>query len=767
VGELQGEASDNDDLIGPPPEYPPSSADRIIQFCPTLAHCAEQRGDIEEPLWRAMLGVVKYTVEGEERAHHWSAGHADYSEEETQEKIDRWIHGPTTCDHFRGTNGNLCGGCERKCTSPIQLGYSEDAIAPVVAELAGADVQQPVSLCAAESEPAPIAHWPSGFRWDGQHICVAKRDDEGVVHWVPFCDTLFYVKNRIRNEDETWSLQVEYVKKDKYRGEFTLPTTLLGEPGKLHAAMAAQEIVLTGTQGKNYGQQMLSQHMLNVQMAGIQQLTYAKCGWADKYRSFVVGNKRITSAGEEAVLCGDQIKSAGWNKDLGVSGTLEEWVSLIDMLYNRPKAEPYQFVIGAALAAPLVEIAEIDNWHGIPVALTGEGGTGKTTTTRLACSIYGKGEHFLRSATQEGSTLNAIVSRMGVARNLPLVLDEATNRSVDEICALLYMLSNGRPKDRVTVKGQIIDLGQSWNTIAFVTANKNITEFLATLPERFVTEATQVRCFEIQLAKTDIAIWNDINGLEIIEHKLGDIYGVAGRVWLRHVMQHRGALREEIRELRAKFQNDSADETKERYFRDLIVSVMVALRHATNLGLINFDIEALARWAKNHIKTLRSARRAHQYTPEESVAHFLMSLHGRILLTDKCRDGRVTTPEAPMEQLRGAPLARMALGDKVFMVSVKAVNDYCIENKLQPSWLIEQMNRLDYVLYRVDSIKDNGIRKDRMCKGTNLPSMPVQVLELDYAKVLGLMGGSKDNVVQLAAEAAKSAPTNLTKDMPL
>jgi hypothetical protein len=107
-------------------DYPPSSAIEIIKHCPALAHAAMVRGAMSEPLWRNMLGVVKFTTEGAALCHEWSKGDPRYDEDETQRKIDGWTAGPTLCETFHASPDAKCQGCVQKCKSPIQLGWSKD-----------------------------------------------------------------------------------------------------------------------------------------------------------------------------------------------------------------------------------------------------------------------------------------------------------------------------------------------------------------------------------------------------------------------------------------------------------------------------------------------------------------------------------------------------------------------------------------------------------------------------------------------------------------
>lgn len=105
-------------------EPTPTSAFKVAEKCAALREVAAAKGDVQEPLWRAMLGVVKFSVEGLDAAHEWSRGHDSYDPAETEEKFNRYAGtGPTTCETF-GRLTKACEGCEHrgKITSPMQLG---------------------------------------------------------------------------------------------------------------------------------------------------------------------------------------------------------------------------------------------------------------------------------------------------------------------------------------------------------------------------------------------------------------------------------------------------------------------------------------------------------------------------------------------------------------------------------------------------------------------------------------------------------------------
>ena len=63
----------------------------------------------------------------------------------------------------------------------------------------------------------------------------------------------------------------------------------------------------------------------------------------------------ITADGEDEVLCDSDIPR-DIAVDFGTSGTLDEWISNIDKLYNRPGAEPFQFGLCHSMGSALVEL---------------------------------------------------------------------------------------------------------------------------------------------------------------------------------------------------------------------------------------------------------------------------------------------------------------------------------------------------------------------------------------------------------------------------
>ena len=106
-------------------DFGPASGAVAADHCGQLAEFRDKRGQIPEPLWYAGLGVLAHCADGDQLGHDWSRGDPRYSDQETQERLNRARDfGPTKCARFQSLNPAPCERCPhiRKIVSPIRLG---------------------------------------------------------------------------------------------------------------------------------------------------------------------------------------------------------------------------------------------------------------------------------------------------------------------------------------------------------------------------------------------------------------------------------------------------------------------------------------------------------------------------------------------------------------------------------------------------------------------------------------------------------------------
>jgi hypothetical protein len=153
----------NDDLTSHLPQtvHMDSSARTIAEKCNQMAIVRDNRGNVDYEQWRGALGIIKFCVEGNELAHEWSSGHAEYDYDATEEKIDSWETPPTTCRHFQSHNPKGCSGCQHlgSIKTPIVLGkYCQTVQTTIANEIDGISTNGLISFPYVTNSGKPRAH---------------------------------------------------------------------------------------------------------------------------------------------------------------------------------------------------------------------------------------------------------------------------------------------------------------------------------------------------------------------------------------------------------------------------------------------------------------------------------------------------------------------------------------------------------------------------------------------------------------------------------
>jgi hypothetical protein len=308
-----------------------------------------------------------------------------------------------------------------------------------------------------------------------------------------------------------------------------------------------------------------------------------------------------------------------------------------------------------------------------------------------------------------------------------------SGRKPEDLTRIGYALGNGRDKERLRSNGQFATIGDEMFKNSIANSNESTHEAIAQLPSGFKVEATQLRFFEIPLPEGYIhTVFSDIDRT-FVEHHMDNVYGHACRPFLRFVMQNRDWVRRQMVAARQKFNPQSQEETKERFYIDCIVTALVAGKIAQKLGLIHFSVKAMTDWALSHVAALRETRVHMKVDPSAFVAQMVASLQGRVLITKYFGDGR-TNHEVPIAQLRSAPVARIATEDKRVFVSSKYVADWCREHDVPPKIITNELERTGHLLKTVDG-KPSTMR--RLGSGTTEASTPTRCYELDYNLLYG------------------------------
>jgi hypothetical protein len=152
-------------------------------------------------------------------------------------------------------------------------------------------------------------------------------------------------------------------------------------------------------------------------------------------------------------------------------GSLGGWLEVIHTLADDGLIIP-QIAVLASLVPPLQKGLQIPNFI---LDLYGNSSTGKSTSLKLAASVYGRPHDPDSLVLQWMNTQVAVEQVAGLCSELPIYLDDAQHCSVDLKRSIIYMIANGRGKGR-SAQGRGIRETASWHTVALSSSEAPLHE---------------------------------------------------------------------------------------------------------------------------------------------------------------------------------------------------------------------------------------------------------------------------------------------------
>ena len=730
-------------------DMPPSDADRVADECASVR--AFRDGEtISYPHWARAAAVVKHCTDGEAKVHEWSALDSRYDPDQTQGLLETLTHGPTTCDKFDELLG-CRAGCPHgtTCKSPVRLGEPPPP------------KPSPAGTGAGGAAPFVYRWLPPGYSLDATTGWVWYRDprkpQDADNAPLPVVRRMLYPIARMEEIDGAYAIRFRAERVNGANQDFSLPTTDLAGMREFAKDLAEREVLLCD-HAKSAAKCL---EMCKMQMDRITKFishhkAVSQMGWLERggaLAGFVLGNKVITPKGRDDAHYATDFPQ-DFDADSGESGTLQDWINWVDRLYNKPGAEPVQFALLHSMGSPLVQLMGSSNWHGIPLVFTGPGGTGKSTMCRIAAGFWGNPELFERQTNTEGTTLAALIYRAQCLGSVPYVMDETSGWAPDILSQMFYALANGRAKERLNQRGRIATTGEAWFKNSVVSANDDIYEALSRVKAQSRAEATQLRVFEVRIPRDFIQTVFSADDRDDAETLMNEMYGTACEPYLRYIMNNEKAVRDELRAARSAFKPSTAEETRERFYRDAIATASVAGRIAKDLNLIRFDLGAVRRWAEGQVVHLRGARQELNPGAGENLAAFLASLTGRMIRT--LHFSKKNLREAHVGQPLRDPVGRVASDDREVWITTGSLKTWCAENGVAKSDIVAEMKRIG--LLRPAPNGANYSSKDVAAR-SDVGGSRTWCYELDYDMYFGLSAPAAAPAGTNVVQFPKPAPT--------
>lgn len=279
-------------------------------------------------------------------------------------------------------------------------------------------------------------------------------------------------------------------------------------------------------------------------------------------------------------------------------GRLSEWLEVMNTLESRKLMIP-QIAVTATFVPPLQRILQIPNFI---IDIFGNSSSGKSTTLKLAASVFGRPHEPESLILQWMNTRNGIEQVAGMCSELPIFLDDAQHCPDSLKRDIIYMIANGKGKARGRSGGGIKETN-SWHTVALSTSEEPLH---ASSPH----EGARGRLLPVGGIKPPFPP-NSGGLVNDLEHAVSENHGYAGEIFIRHIndWDDKTWMKWQRRyiDLRNELRRESSSDIVGRV-SGYIASIGVAGEIAAPLLGLRFQPDVLCAWLLNHLQEQQSAQ---------------------------------------------------------------------------------------------------------------------------------------------------------------
>lgn len=678
--------------------------------CAQLQACYNDRKDLSEPRWFSALSVAKFCNDKDKAIHRLSKDHPDYDPIRTEQKLTH-ILGPHTCAEFEKHNPGVCAGCPHfnKIKSPIVLGRevleaTEEDNEVVAPEINNAEDDAPLQTYRIPEYPFPF------FRPKEGGIYRKPPPDTPEAEPVLVYNRDFYVVKRMNDPQHGEVLLFRlHLPKDGVK-EFVIPCFKVSEGADLRKELASHGVLTTS---KKFG--FLADYIVAafnmVQDNKKAEQMRNQFGWADRDSKFIVGDREISVEG--TFHSPPSSMTATIAEHMTPVGSIEKWKEVFN-LYGKEGLEPHAFAAATAFGAPLLRFSGQSG--AIINLIHPRSGTGKTTILHMCNSVWGNPA---KLCSRKDDTFNSKVHKLGVHCNLPICFDEMSNTRSDQLSELAYMITQGTGKDRMKASSNELRINlTTWQTIALCSSNHSFYEKLEMLKNS--PEGEMMRIMEYTLDYSG-ALDTDY-AKQMFDHQLMENYGHAGEIYARYLITNYKKVKDLYAAVQMRLDTHLKLTQRERFWSAAAAANIAGAYIAKDLGLHDWDMKRLFKWACQMIKGLRGTTTPPADGDKQVIGEFLLAHMQNILIVNDGVDRRTNLRDLPILEPRQELMVRFEPDTQRVYIAVRALRAYCNTRN---------------VSYRetVKKLKESGMFIDtdqkRMAKGTPVPDVPVQALILN------------------------------------
>ncbi len=641
--------------------------------CNQIANILINSATLEEPLWWAGLSIAKFCDDGATAIHKMSEDHPEYNHDDTEEKASRFP-APRTCEWFLDNYPQHCEGCQHrgKITTPIILAKE---FKPAPATNKEESVRQDEGSKAVPDFPEFLFPFMRGVNGGIYYQPPAKYNKQGEkIEHDPILvlpHDLYPIRRMFSKHDGECLLMRLELPRDPVR-EILVPMKHVYAQDQFKALMSSNGVFASSERLPHlmnyvikWGQYMQltdKAEMMRMQMGWTEDITDSE--W-DK-RSFVIGKREILHTGEIIDAPASPFVR-GIAKFLIPNGTYERWRESADYL-NEPGFELHAFAMLCGMASPYMLYTSTS---GVTVCFLGKSGTAKTGAMYAGLSVWGNPKDL---GVME-STDNGMMGRFLGLHNIPLGVDEISNKDPKILAQLIHKISSGKAKIRM--QGSVNaerEYEMSASLIALMTTNQSAYGKLEVIKANPDGEAARL----IEMLVRRPSALDDEGGTGLGKHIFDAFrlnYGHAGpRLIQAGLKLGENYIRERIQYWDERFVAGFGEDVTYRFYQNLMSVVGMVGEMAHNEGIIKLDMERVFHSVLLEMITIRDMVVKVNRTDYPSVlGDYVNKNLGNILVI---KEGKVA-----MEP-RGQIVGRIVSDENLMQISKTDFKKYLAERQI-------------------------------------------------------------------------------------
>jgi hypothetical protein len=265
------------------------------------------------------------------------------------------------------------------------------------------------------------------------------------------------------------------------------------------------------------------------------------------------------------------------------------------------------------------------------------------------------------------------MQRMGTMQSLTPTIDELTNMEPKGMSSLVYDITSGKGKNRMSAKANVERLNHTtWQIPVVSSSNRKIKDALLTIKSFPDAELLRILEDQITVDPHDDPTWSKAHFGRIINN-----YGHAIDPFIKYVVSNLPTVVELLNRVNQKLDRAADIKNTERFWSAGIAIDITGGIIAHNLGLHNIPIEPVFNYAVNLVKSTRTNNDEEFSGSSDFLGGFLQRHYQDILVINGKTHSRTGLEQGPIREPRGKVIARYEPDTKMLFIVNKEWRDDC------------------------------------------------------------------------------------------